>query len=774
MMVRPESAGNTSTTTNRQTRQAPRLHRCMCLIAMGLASWLVSSIVGTANALDVGVTQNTQRLIPYQVFELTFQHNGEYRDATWDVSINVTFQSPSGREQTVGGFFYGSSKRQEPTVTRSEDGGPVRANWPCEPADLWKARYAPSELGRWKYEYAFTNPTGQTAGGNGTFDVVEGRVRNKGFVRVSPDNPFRFVFDDGSPFFPVGYQDGIFDGNANGAVMDSSVMEGPFRLDPEGKRPVPPPGALFARGPSMGSLNGDVSYGRAARAGFNFWRFSPNNFSIKVFADPADANRATLDHVRWEQAQMVDEMLRMTRKYGLRNLYGIFGYTKVFNDQPDDAAGMDKVKRIIKYSVDRWGAYVDFWEFLNEQHADARWYEIVIPYLESIDPYDHPITTSWERPELPGIEVNAPHWYGNESELVSDRVTADRARHTKEFGKPVVYGEQGNYRGREDRSVEGVGGVWDPGSARRMRVRSWTAMFNEICFIFWETSYAKDGHVRNIWIGPQERQYIRVMQDFAGMLDRDAAIFEVPLSGAAAGDVRAYGLRSERCTAAYFHHHACEQCRKAGSAENHSRHTWSHDRGQVRDLEVTIDVPTSSTGYWYRPTDGTILASFDAEAGRRTIAAPPFSIDLALIVTDGDLPDTDGDGTVNHLDLDDDNDGVPDNQDAWPLEREESADVDGDRIGDNLDADIDADGVADDVNNNETPDCEELDWDGDGILQTGTIPWDAFPRNRHEWRDTDGDGIGDNADPDDDGDGYSDREEEQAHTDPLDSISFPQ
>ena len=44
--------------------------------------------------------------------------------------------------------------------------------------------------------------------------------------------------------------------------------------------------------------------------------------------------------------------------------------------------------------IDRWGAYVDFWEFLNEQHADARWYEIVIPYLESLDPNDAtPFTT---------------------------------------------------------------------------------------------------------------------------------------------------------------------------------------------------------------------------------------------------------------------------------------------------------------------------------------------------------------------------------------------
>lgn len=109
-------------------------------------------------------------------------------------------------------------------------------------------------------------------------------------------------------------------------------------------------------------------------------------------------------------------------------MYGLFGYQNVFNDHPDDAEGMAKIKRFIKYSVDRWGAYVDVWEFLNEQKAADGWYAQMTPYLRSIDPYGHPITTSWERPELPGIEVNAPHWYGNEDERQSDAVTESRAK----------------------------------------------------------------------------------------------------------------------------------------------------------------------------------------------------------------------------------------------------------------------------------------------------------------------------------------------------------
>ncbi len=736
--------------------------------------WLC--LVSPGWGLEVKVSQNADKLTPYQVFELTFQHEGNYDNPTWDVTIAVRFSSPSKKNYVVGGFFYGSSKPQAPTVRRHKDSrGGVRevAAWPCDPPDLWKARYAPSEVGRWIFTYVFQNNRGEKASGNGSFQVVSGRLRPKGWVRVNPKNPYRFMFEDGTPYFPIGFQDGFFDNNHNGSAMDDSSMEGPFRPDPEGRRPKPPAGAMFARGPSMNPQNWDVHFGRHSRAGLNLWRFSPNNFSMKLFARDDDPNASTLDNIRWEQGMMIDEMLRMTRKYGIRNFYGIFGYTNVFNLRPEDEQGMAKVKRALKYSVDRWGAYVDFWEFLNEQKASEEWYQVMIPYLRSIDPYRKPITTSWERPEIDGIEINAPHWYQNEDELSSDHVTASRAKRDKKFGKPVIYGEQGNYRGEKDRSGEGIGGVWDPGSARRMRVRCWTAFFTEIAFIFWETSYARDGHVRNIWLGPEERQYIKALQDFAYALDGGIGAAEVPLAGRQANEVRSYGLRSEKRIAVYLHHHVCRECAEASRSGRHAEHSWNHDRGEVRGLRVTLDVPQKATAYWYNPTDASIRGSIVLSPGRRILTAPPFKVDLALLITDGRPPDSDRDGKPNDGDDDDDNDGVPDVRDAFPLEREEWSDVDGDRIGDNLDADINADGIADDRNKNGRPDNEETDLDGDGVKDANAIPWDAFPRDPKEWGDTDGDGIGDNADTDDDGDGHSDSQERQAGTDPLSPISFP-
>jgi hypothetical protein len=59
------------------------------------------------------------------------------------------------------------------------------------------------------------------------------------------------------------------------------------------------------------------------------------------------------------------------------------------------------------------------------------------------------------------------------------------------------------------------------------------------------------------------------------------------------------------------------------------------------------------------------------------------------------------------------------------------------------------------------------------LSPSGSESWDAFPWDKNEWRDTDGDGIGDNADSDDDGDGWTDAEEKSVGTDPLNKLDFP-
>jgi hypothetical protein len=70
-------------------------------------------------------------------------------------------------------------------------------------------------------------------------------------------------------------------------------------------------------------------------------------------------------------------------------------------------------------------------------------------------------------------------------------------------------------------------------------------------------------------------------------------------------------------------------------------------------------------------------------------------IDNCLLVYNPDQSDQDGDGQGNACDSDDDNDGVNDENDAFPLDPNESVDTDGDGVGNNADTDDDNDGVED-------------------------------------------------------------------------------
>jgi len=99
-----------------------------------------------------------------------------------------------------------------------------------------------------------------------------------------------------------------------------------------------------------------------------------------------------------------------------------------------------------------------------------------------------------------------------------------------------------------------------------------------------------------------------------------------------------------------------------------------------------------------------------------------------------------------HPSADTDGDGVADAVDAFPLDPDEEMDTDGDGIGNHADPDDDNDGVLD---------AEDL-----------------FPLNGAEWADADGDGVGDNADLDDDNDGMSDWDEMVAGTSPVDDQSL--
>jgi Domain of unknown function (DUF5060) len=564
-----------------------------CVAALLLMAACTSHQV--PDPLFAEVSQSADAIPRYGLVEISFTHNGLYPNRFLDVQLEASFLAPSGLQQRVKGFFYGG--------------------------DVWKVRFSPDEPGHWTYRYVMISRGGFHQRGEGGFDCTPSDAA--GPVRQHPEHPYRWVFATGTPYFPVGLQDCI-------GVQEGQLA--PMAIDGEGRDDS------TARRLSLNEYF--AIYGQA---GFNLFRFSQQNCSYSLLDD--------LDAYREVESHATDELLRLARKHGFRVMFGFFGsyrtrtlqggylHTVKWIVQKMSARifgipteiGLDSVdpelitqeKRFIEYAVARWGVYVDFWELLNERDASDEWTAMMADYVRSVDPDRKPISTSWEKPSLPAIDINAPHWYESESELESDLRVQEMAAAWKQAGKPIVVGEHGN-----------TGMNWDPLSGQRMRIRTWTALFQEISVIFWNTSWSKlgmhegwyaPGHVANIYLGPEERGYIRVLRDFASRLDAGAGMTPVKVSPS--HRIRGYALRSSRGAAAYFHHF-----------ENHTV--------AVQDAKITLDLPGPAPaprhliGAWIDPSSGDVLAHVQVPPGLQTLDVPPFTIDLALWVTSepGRLP----------------------------------------------------------------------------------------------------------------------------------------
>jgi hypothetical protein len=142
---------------------------------------------------------------------------------------------------------------------------------------------------------------------------------------------------------------------------------------------------------------------------------------------------------------------------------------------------------------------------------------------------------------------------------------------------------------------------------------------------------------------------------------------------------------------------------------------------------------------------------------------PSFSITYAQETNN----DYDNDGVNNEDDafpydpsetMDSDGDGWGDNADAFPNDASEKIDSDGDGVGDNADmfpsdttewGDTDGDGVGDNSDAFPNDASEIVDSDGDGVGNNA----DAFPYDSNEQSDSDGNGVGDNAQAEQEGGG---------------------
>jgi hypothetical protein len=289
------------------------------------------------------------------------------------------------------------------------------------------------------------------------------------------------------------------------------------------------------------------------------------------------------------------------------NYYGYHADWEDPNAPPEDLSV--KEERFIDYCMARWGAYVDMWELLNERNPPNAWTQQMASYVHANDPLGRPVSTSWERPSVQAIDIDSPHWYESEDETQSDLRVHQQAALWKATGKTVIVGEQGN-----------TGMNWDPRSATRMRIRLWTSWFEGIGLVFWNTSWAKDGvnqgvyvpgSIANIYLGPEERGYVRVLRDTANRFPAGMVPCSVEVS--APDQVRAYAMHAP------------------GAAVVFLQHSTTH--GEImQGLRIRLNLPAGSNYQylWLDPYSGGIWGAGQPDAAG-WLTAGGFYTDVALM-----------------------------------------------------------------------------------------------------------------------------------------------
>ena len=521
-----------------------------------ISASLLSVLISFSAIAQITVTANSNSVGMYDVYELNIAHSqSPYANVWEDVSVTCVFTNGTTTD-TLYGFYYNT--------------------------DTWKVRFAPNLTGTWNYSFTLQGNSTFTA--TGSFTGISST--NKGFLRKHPGNNFRLVYPDGTLFNGIGIQDCMLDGDTSGSPIDTWGFDGDFR----------PIGQEAGSDTTMQAYM--TAFGKNG-AGFNLYRWTIDNCSFNIYQHIG----ASGNIYKLQEGLFGDTLVEALKQNGFRIYLTMFGFNPPFpNITGSTPAEEAALKRYIKYVVARYGAYTDMWELMNEANVTTHWIGVATTYLRSIDTYNRLIGTSWEQPANTNIDIDAPHWYEKESELQSDTRTIQKIDAEKPNNKPIIFGEQGN-------SVQN----WDSLSALRMRIRSWTAFFDEGIFIFWNSSWAKDyfSGAANIYLGPIERSYIRAMQNFTAFADSGVRIFTI--TPANANEVRAYGLKSDSITLGYFHHYT------------------THYAPVTTSFNITL--ANSSTVYWLNPANDSVLQTYNLTSGNQTLTSPAFNVDMALRIT---------------------------------------------------------------------------------------------------------------------------------------------
>jgi hypothetical protein len=341
-----------------------------------------------------------------------------------DVRLDALVTTANGTTYEIPGFYTVPHRR---LVSRG-----MEIMMP-ETRGQWRVRLSANDVGPLRCELRARDRSGAVTFTVPLVQVIAAPAR--GFVRPSRVDPRYLVFDNGAPYLPIGHNLPIY--------------------------------------PTAGQLV-DEAITKMANAGENWNRWWLSSSGLGLEWEP------TLGRYRQAQAARLDVALQLARErdfvYMLcldthqdfreggwaANPFNLAngGPCKTAGDWFTDPTARRHYRNRLRYTVARWAAspQVLCWEFGNEfegwadtpQEALLAWHREMATYLRSIDPYRHPITTSfWSSTgpqifwQIPEIDIVQTHCYTNNDANVAEQVREYCLLQWRNSSKPHLFGEFG-------------------------------------------------------------------------------------------------------------------------------------------------------------------------------------------------------------------------------------------------------------------------------------------------------------------------------------------
>ena len=158
----------------RSRKPEDRSQKTEALVFLNFLPFLMSFLLSfTANAQEI-LSKNTPTALHRGMYELSLNATGAVDNPYYEVDCKVTFRRPDGSTVAVDGFY---------------DGGTT-----------FKARAYCDTPGKWQWNSSSDNSG--LNGKSGTFEVLPSALKGK--LRIHPDDPYQFAYDNGEWFLHIG------------------------------------------------------------------------------------------------------------------------------------------------------------------------------------------------------------------------------------------------------------------------------------------------------------------------------------------------------------------------------------------------------------------------------------------------------------------------------------------------------------------------------------------------------------------------------------------